>query len=177
MKMKKKTVIPLEIKAAIRDTLVELATIKSTSKQLQKVQNPNPVTPGLDDSRSLFLSNFGLKPVVGNSGSLDIKPRRASKRLKSQTTAPSPPPLVSDLNFLLSQSDPRDYHFLFPSTLACCAMDDFWLFARTCVTLRFFYFSSILGDHFLPFRKMLCLLHILTIIKNKSASKKAEIWR
>ena len=61
--MKKTTVIPLEIKAAIRDTLVELATIKSTSKQLQKVQNPNPVTPGLDDSRSLFLSNFGLKPV------------------------------------------------------------------------------------------------------------------
>ena len=93
LKMKKKTVIPFVIKAAMCDTLVELATIKSTSKQLQKVQNPNPVTPGLDDSRSLFLSNFGLKPVVGNSGSLDIKPRRASKRLKSQATAPSPPPM------------------------------------------------------------------------------------
>ena len=55
LKMKKTTVIPFIIKADICDTLVELATIKSTFKQLQKVQNPNPVTPGLDDSRSLFL--------------------------------------------------------------------------------------------------------------------------
>ena len=102
------------IKAAIRDTLVELAAIKSPSKHLQKVQNLEPVTtgasddtgnPGLIDPRSLFLSNFGLKPVIGSSEGLHIKPRRASKRLKSQATVPSHPPLVSELSSLLLESE------------------------------------------------------------------------
>jgi len=96
------------IKAAIRDTLVELAALKSPSKHSLKVHSPSPVTTGSSDNssdpRSLFLSNFGLKPVVGINEGFDMKPRRVSKRLRSRQSATSTSSLVCELSSLLAES-------------------------------------------------------------------------